>query len=170
MQVRDARERDAPTMAELTDAPEEVLRNVVHERSVRVLVDPADGGDGDGDSVEGDDESEAGNDVSQHGDDESENGNAESPGGDAALRGFVSFDARADAVHVTQFGGDTDACERLLAEPMSFARSEGLAVEVLLQDGDDAMRAAVDATGFEHVGEGPRFGGERTQRYRYDPT
>lgn len=149
MQVRDARERDAPAMADLTDAPEEVLRNVVHERSVRVLIEDVDGEGGDVDGGDGD-----------------------ADGGDegTALRGFVSFDAREGAVDVTQFGGDSEACERLLAEPISFARREGLLVELLLRDGDDAMRAAVDAAGFESVGEGPRFGGEATQRYRYDPT
>jgi len=135
MRVRDAVERDAPAMAALTDAPEPVFRNVVHERSVRVLVEESADADGTGE-----------------------------------LCGFVSFDAREDTVHVTQFGGDSDACERLLAEPLAFARTEGLTVEVLLRDGDDAMRAALDAVGFEDAGAGPRFRGEETQRYRYEPS
>lgn len=147
MEVRDAVERDAAAMAALTDAPEPVLRNVVHERSVRVLV--------------GDDEEAASDaDPVAAGDDEAE----------ADLRGFVSFDAREDAVFVTQFGGDSDACERLLAEPIAFARGAGLPVEVVLREGDDAMRAAVEAVGFDAAGSGPRFRGDPTRRYRYEPT
>jgi len=136
MEVRDAVERDATAMAALTDAPEPVLRNVIHERSVRVLVEEGDEGEADG---EADD-----------------------------VRGFVSFDAREDAVFVTQFGGDREACERLLAEPLGFARAEGLPVELVLREGDDAMRAAAAATGFEAAGSGPRFRGESTRTYRYE--
>jgi hypothetical protein len=143
MEVRDAVERDAPAMAALSDAPAPVLRNVLHERSVRVLV-----ADGNGRPADGD-------------------GSAD---GDDALLGFVSFDAREDAVFVTQFGGDRAACERLLAEPLRFARTEGLPVEVTLREGDDAMRAAAEAVGFEAAGAGPRFRGEPTRRYRHDPT
>ncbi|WP_053948947.1 hypothetical protein [Halolamina sediminis] len=135
MEVRDAVERDAAAMAALTDAPEPVLRNVIHERSVRVLV---------------------------------EDGDAAADSEDAALRGFVSFDAREDAVFVTQFGGDRDACERLLAEPLGFARAEGLPVELVLREGDDAMRAAAEAIGFEAAGSGPRFRGESTRTYRHE--
>ncbi|KPN29329.1 hypothetical protein SY89_00042 [Halolamina pelagica] len=128
MTVRDAVERDAPAMAALSDAPEPVLRDVIHERSVRVLV--------------GDDGSVAGNDEPGAPPDERE----------ADLTGFVSFDAREDTVFVTQFGGDSDACERLLAEPIAFARGAGLPVEVLLREGDDAMRRAVEAVGFDPGG------------------
>lgn len=145
MTVRDAVERDAPAMAALSDAPEPVLRDVIHERSVRVLV--------------GDGESAAGNGEPGASPDERE----------ADLTGFVSFDAREDAVFVTQFGGDSDACERLLAEPIAFARGAGLPVEVLLREGDDAMRRAVEAVGFAPEGAGPRFRGEPTRRYRYEP-
>ncbi|MBP1987767.1 hypothetical protein [Halolamina salifodinae] len=159
MQVRDAVERDAPAMASLGDAPESVLRNLVHDRSVRVLVEEGGGAD------------------------EEEN--------DEVL-GFVSFDAREDAVHVTEFGGDRAACERLLAEPLRFAEREAFPVEMLLRDaddegsptrtagddegsptrtaGDDAMREAVEAVGFTEAGPGPRFRGETTRRYRYEPS
>lgn len=151
MEVRDAVERDAPAMAALTDAPEPVLRNVVHERSVRVLV-------GDGGSADG------GGEVT------GADGKPATADDDPDLRGFVSFDAREDAVFVTQFGGDSDACERLLAEPIAFARSAGLPVEVVLREGDDAMRLAVESVGFDAAGSGPRFRGDPTRRYRYDPT
>jgi hypothetical protein len=142
MEVRDAVERDAAAMAALTDAPEPVLRNVIHERSVRVLVE------------EGDDEA-----VN---DEELDNEAADD------VHGFVSFDAREDAVFVTQFGGDRAACERLLAEPLGFARAEGLPVELVLREGDDAMRAAAEAIGFEAAGSGPRFRGESTRTYRHE--
>ncbi|GAB7094841.1 hypothetical protein JCM30237_19940 [Halolamina litorea] len=133
MEVRDAVERDAPAMADLTDAPESVLRNLVHDRTVRVAVEP--GADGEG-----------------------------------TVLGFVSFDAREGTVHVTEFGGDRETEERLLAEPIRFAEREGLAVELLVRaDHDDAMRAAVDARGFVDAGPGPRFRGEPTRRYRLDP-
>lgn len=137
MEVRDAVERDAAAMAAMTDAPEPVLRNVIHERSVRVLVE--EGGTADDD-----------------------------PEDRSALRGFVSFDAREDAVFVTQFGGDREACERLLAEPLRFARSEGLPVEVVLRDGDESMRSAAESIGFQPAGAGPRFRGEPTRTYRYE--
>ncbi|WP_435118741.1 hypothetical protein [Halolamina sp. C58] len=140
MEVRDAVERDAAAMAALTDAPEPVLRNVIHERSVRVLVE-----EGDGEAADAVDD-ETADDV----------------------QGFVSFDAREDAVFVTQFGGDRAACERLLGEPLRFARAEGLPVELVLREGDDAMRAAAAATGFEAAGSGPRFRGESTRTYRYE--
>jgi hypothetical protein len=143
MDVRDAVERDAAAMAALTDAPEPVLRNVIHERSVRVATEDS-AGDGDGSPASG-----AGEDD------------------DPELLGFVSYDAREDAVFVTQFGGDREACERLLAEPIRFARAEGLPVEVTLRDGDDEMRAAAEAVGFERAGAGPRFRGEPTRRYRF---
>lgn len=144
MQVRDAVERDAPAMASLGEAPESVLRNLVHDRSVRVLVE-------EGDGAEADDE----------------------------VLGFVSFDAREDAVHVTEFGGDREAYERLLAEPLRFAEREELPVEMLLRDadetgsptraaGDAAMREAAEAVGFTEGGPGPRFRGETTRRYRYE--
>jgi len=47
------------------------------------------------------------------------------------LLGFISFDAREDTVHVTQLDGTSEACERLLAEPVRFAERESMAVEVL---------------------------------------
>jgi len=154
MHVRDAVERDAPAMAGLTDAPESVLRSLVHDRSVRVLVE----GEREG---AGEDDEDADHGSPSTGADE-----------DETIRGFVSFDAREDAVHVTEFGGDREACERLLEEPIRFAEREGLSVELLLRDEeseDGPMRAAVDAAGFSEAGAGPRFRGAPTRRYRYDP-
>jgi hypothetical protein len=143
MNVRDAVEGDAPALAALTDAPPTVLRNVIHDRSVRLLVD--DGDEGTWASDEGDESVPAGD-----------------------VHGFVSFDVRDGVVHLTQFGGDRAACERLLAEPLRFARAEGFPVEALVGEDDDALRAALEAAGFEQFGRGPTFGGSPTERYRFE--
>jgi hypothetical protein len=138
MEVRDAVEADADALAALADAPADVMRNLVHDRTVRVAeADDAAGGEAT-DSEEG-------------------------------LAGFVSFDARDRTVHVTQLGGSRAACERLLAEPVRFARREGMDVECLVPADDEAVRGAVEAVGFADVGAGPRFEGRGTVRYRLDP-
>jgi hypothetical protein len=138
MQVRDAIEADAPALSSLAAAPPDVMRNLVHDRTVRVA---------------------ATDDAPETGPDEETD--------PATIRGFVSYDAREDTVHVTQLGGDREACERLLEEPLRFARGEGMTVELLVAVGDDERRAAVEAMGFERNGRGPRFEGEETVRYRW---
>ncbi|MFB6143322.1 MAG: hypothetical protein ABEJ30_08295 [Halorientalis sp.] len=130
MQVRDAVEADAERLAELTDAPTDVMRNLVHDRTVRV-------------AVTGEDE-------------------------DADILGFVSYDARARTVHVTQLEGTPAVCDRLLAEPVRFAEGEGMAVELLVPEPDEEARSAADSAGFERVGSGPRFDGTPTVRYRLE--
>lgn len=141
MEVRDAVEDDAQVLADLAGVPADVMRNVVHDRTVRVLVDES------GAETESEAEGEDGADV----------------------EGFVSFDVRDGTVHVTQFAGDRDVCERLLTEPIDFARSEDFSVEVLVTEADEEMRAAVEAKGFEETGAGPRFEGAPTTRYRLEP-
>ena len=144
MEVRDAVETDAAEIAEIADAPEDAMRRTIHDRTVRVAV---------------------GNDTA---------GDADTDADDSPpLVGFVSFDAREDTVHVTQFGGTPAACasrmataSRLLAEPMGFAAGEGMAVELLVVEGDETARDAVEAVGFDRVGPGPRFDGQTTTRYR----
>lgn len=138
MQVRDAIEADAAALSSLAAAPPDVMRNLIHDRTVRVA------------RVDG----------------------APEPGADEetdpqSVRGFVSYDAKAETVHITQLGGDREACERLLEEPMRFARGEGMAVELLVANDDDDLRAAVESAGFERDGRGPRFEGEETVRYRW---
>jgi hypothetical protein len=128
MDIRDAVESDAGRLAELTDAPRDVMRNLIHDRTVRVATD------------------------------------------DEEIVGFVSFDARAETVHVTQLEGTPDACQRLLEEPTGFARREGMAVELLVPDSDgDDVRDAIDDAGFDREGTGPTFEGTPTVRYRLDP-
>ena len=141
MEVRDAIESDAEALAEIADAPVDVMRNLVHDRTVRVAERDQSGSDPHADA-----------------------------GGDetAALVGFVSFDARERTVHVTQFGGTVEACERLLGEPVRFAVNEGMSVELLVAEDDAERREAAERAGFERTGRGPRFGELPTVRYRLD--
>jgi hypothetical protein len=126
MDVRDAVESDAGRLAELTDAPRDVMRNLVHDRTVR---------------------------VAERGDE---------------IVGFVSYDAREGAVHVTQIEGDPDVYPPLLDEPIRFARSEGMSVEMLVPEDGPAVEEAAVTAGFETVGSGPRFDGTPTTRLRAD--
>jgi hypothetical protein len=138
MEVRDAVEADAEALAGLGDAPADVMRNLVHDRTVRVATDGVAEGPVD----------------------------PESP---PDLQGFVSFDVRDTTVHVTQVAGDRRACERLLEEPIRFARGEGMEVELLVPASEADTRAAAEAVGFESRGTGPSFEGQRTVRYRQAP-
>jgi hypothetical protein len=129
MDIRDAVEADAGRLAELTDAPRDVMRNLIHDRTVRVACE-------DGEKIVG----------------------------------FVSFDARAETVHVTQLEGPEDVCVRLLDEPTGFARREGMAVELLVPESSDSVEDAVLGAGFEREGTGPTFEGTPTVRYRLEPS
>jgi hypothetical protein len=170
MEVRDAVEDDAAALAELADAPEDVMRNLVHDRTVRVAAVA----EGDGSSDAGADaDFERGPAATDGEPGNGEAGDADRDGdteGDAdeALLGFVSFDVRGSTVHVTQVGGSRAACERLLAEPARFADREGLDVELLLPDDEVETRAAAEAAGFEEGGPGPTFEGRPTVRYRLE--
>ncbi|MFB6120919.1 MAG: hypothetical protein ABEJ68_07380 [Halobacteriaceae archaeon] len=82
--------------------------------------------------------------------------------------GVVAFDARPDVVHVTRLSGDPDVLPGLLAEPIRFAKREGMAVELVVPAGDPAADVAADE-GFEDAGAGPQFEGTRTRRFRLDP-
>ena len=128
MDVRDAVEADSERLADLTDTPRDVMRNLIHDRTVRV--------------AERDEE----------------------------MVGFVSYDAREQTVHVTQIEGDTDAVDRLLEEPIRFARAERMAVELLVPESETMAQEAARDAGFEEVGSGPHFEGEPTTRYRLEET
>lgn len=143
MEVRDAVENDAEQLAAIGDAPADVMRELVHDRTVRVAVETRASGPNDDASATDD--------------------------GDEAVVGFVSYDAREQTVHVTQLGGTVEACERLLAAPTRFAASEGMVVEFLAETDDDPAREAAAAVGFREVGPGPTFAGQSTVRYRYEP-
>ena len=126
MELRDAVEADAERLADLTDSPRDVMRNLVHDRTVRVA--------------------EQGEEIV----------------------GFVSYDARTRTVHVTQIEGEPDAFPTLLEEPLGFARAEGMAVEMLVPDGEPEVEDAAIAAGFEETGSGPRFEGQPTTKLRVD--
>jgi hypothetical protein len=126
MEIRDAVEADAERMASLTGSPTDVMRNLVHDRTVRVAEDDE-------------------------------------------VRGFVSYDAQGETVHVTQLEGDPELGARLLAEPRRFAEREGMSVELLVPEGDEDAREAAERASFDEYGSGPRFDGTRTTRYRWEP-
>jgi hypothetical protein len=140
MRVRDAVEADANAMAAIADAPPDVMRNLVHDRTVRIAEDEADGTDP----------------------------NQDADGDDPNLLGFVSFDADDGTVHVTQLEGTAEACEQLLAEPVRFADRENMAVELLAPDDEPQVGDAAEAVGFSRLGAGPRFKGTPTVRYRME--
>jgi len=144
MRVRDAVEADAEALAAVGDAPTDVMRNLVHDRTVRVAV-------------------RTGGDPGPHADAPDESGGAEE------VLGFVSFDARDRTVHVTQLGGSAEACERLLGEPVRFAAGEGMDVELVVGVDEGGTRDAAERVGFEEVGVGPTFDGRATVRYRCEP-
>jgi hypothetical protein len=87
---------------------------------------------------------------------------------DEDIVGFVGFDARRNAVHVTHLHGSRAARERLLDEPVRFAATETMPVELLVPEDEDESVAAAEATGFENAGSGPRFEGRRTTWFRLE--
>ncbi|WP_254532171.1 hypothetical protein [Natrinema gelatinilyticum] len=145
MNVRDALEADADALASIADSPTDVMRNLVHDRTVRVAED-------------GSHDPNADVSDSQYNGSDPED-----------LLGFISFDAREDTVHVTQLDGTSDACKRLLAEPVRFAERESMAVELLAAQDADSIEAAAEELGFQRHGRGPQFNGAPTVRFRLEP-
>ncbi len=149
MRVRDAVEEDGEVLGELADAPAEVMRNVVHDRTVRV--------------------------AERRSNDErsSNHGDGDQPGEDSTdeeVVGFVGFDAMPGTVRVTYLRGTPEARERLLEEPIRFARKEEMAVEALVPEGETETKEVVEAAGFQRAGTGPRFEGGQTLEYRLEPS
>lgn len=140
MEIRDAVEADAEALSAIADSPTDVMRNLVHDRTVRVA--------------------EAGT---------ADDPNADVSVPDPSLLGFISFDAREETVYITQIGGTKEACEALLGEPIRFARSERLTVEVMIDAEADHVREAIESVGFEERGSGPQFDGSQMVRYHLDP-
>lgn len=126
MEMRDAIEADAEAIAALTDAPRDVMRNLVHDRTVRVVER------------------------------------------DGEVCGFVSYDAREETVYITQIEGDEEGIPTLLEEPLGFARSEAMAVELLVPEGGEVVQTAAREAGFQETGRGPTFDGVSTRRFRLD--
>ncbi|MGQ4557131.1 hypothetical protein [Halobellus sp. GM3] len=185
--VRDAVEADAETLGAIVDLPADALRNVVHDRTVRLAVerstdpgpfadvaghDPSDPDEGPESDARTEPDAQTGRDARTERDaDPGDSASADSSADDAteSVLGFVAFDVRGGRVHVTQLAGDAAVAERLLAEPIRFAVSEGLEVEFVVPDVDDSAASAAEAAGFETVGAGPSFEGEPTTRYRFRP-
>lgn len=165
MRVRDAVEADAGAMAALADQPADVMRNLVHDRTVRVAIDrPAEAGSDEQSAV---DTGDLGAGSGKSGDNPP--ADSDKPTGtDHRLRALVSFDARQETVHITQIAGDRQGIERLLEEPIRFARREGMDVEAIVSETDETGKTAVEAKGFDRIGEGPRFEGEPTSHYRLE--
>ncbi|WP_396611149.1 hypothetical protein ACH9L7_13145 [Haloferax sp. S1W] len=138
MEVRDAVDSDAEAIAAVADAPTVAMRRLVRDRTVRVAM------------------SSAGADP-----------NADAPAAEEQIHGFIGFDVEDGTVHVTRLAGTNRAVERLLEEPLRFASTEELPVEVLLVENESQLREAVEQAGFERVGDGPRFEGIPTIRYRF---
>lgn len=86
-----------------------------------------------------------------------------------AIAGFLAFDARSDAVHVTRVGGDEDAIRLLLDDAVRYAERENLPVEAVVPVGGSTA-VALETRGFEGVGSGPRFEGRETTRFRLNPS
>lgn len=128
-------------MATIADAPPDVMRNLVHDRTVRIA--------------------ERTREVNDP--------NADAESAATEPLGFVSFDVRGRTVHVTQLGGGVDVAERLLAEPVRFAAAEGLDVAFVVSESADDLREAAERAGFAESGPGPRFRAEATVEYRLDP-
>ncbi|WP_128476981.1 hypothetical protein [Halorussus pelagicus] len=158
MRVRDAVEEDGESLGELADAPAEVMRNVIHDRTVRVAERSP---NGDGPASDGFDAPEVG---------ESEDIEETDDTDDATVVGFVGFDAMPGTVRVTYLRGTPEARERLLEEPVRFARKEEMAVEALVPEDESETKEVVEAAGFQRSGTGPRFEGRRTVEYRLEPS
>ncbi|WP_207586464.1 hypothetical protein [Halomontanus rarus] len=183
MNVRDALEADADALAAIADSPTDVMRNLVHDRTVRVAEagghDPnldADTNSGTDSDPDSDTDPETKTEPAA----ETKTGTETDPNIDSAdtqyggsdpedLLGFVSFDARDQTVHVTQIDGASDVYEQLLAEPVRFATCESMAVEVLIPQDEPSLENAAERLGFDDRGPGPRFNGRRTVRFRLEP-
>lgn len=85
---------------------------------------------------------------------------------EAPVTGVVSFDATEVAVQVTRLAGEVSCYERLLEEPLRFANTENLPVEMVVPQEAQDLRRVLDEAGFESVREGPSFQGQATTLFR----
>ncbi|WP_096390297.1 hypothetical protein [Halopenitus persicus] len=172
MRVRDAVEADAEAIAALAEQPVDATREVIHDRSVRVAIpeeptssreEPTSSREEPTSSREEPTSNPERPDPESPTDAESTAPTGSEPTNPTA---YVAFDAHREAVHLTGFGGEKAALERLLEEPRRFADREGMAVEAIVDRDDDERRSIVESVGFEETGAGPRFDGSETVRYR----
>jgi hypothetical protein len=166
MDVRDAVESDVETLGAIADLPADALRNVVHDRTVRVAErQTADSGSHTNAHTDRD---ESTTDSERTGNKTDETDAGESNREKSDVIGFVAFDVRDGTVHVTQLAGEAAIAETLLAEPIRFAATEGFDVEFVVPMSEENATVAAENAGFEAIGRGPRFGDEITTRYRFD--
>ena len=162
MHVREADRSDASSVGGLVGLPDEAATTLLRNRTVRVAEREAEtAGAADPESADAD-EADA---------DEADADGADADGADveSEIVGVVAFDARPGVVDVTQLRGEADALSRLLEEPVRFAVREGMDVEIVVPESATELRSVVDGFGVEADGEGPRFEGETTRRYRLSP-
>ena len=139
LDVRDAVEADAETLGAIVDLPADALRNVVHDRTVRIAVEPP-------------------SDPGPNADVEPEADDA-AGAADESVLGFVAFDVREGTVHVTQLAGDAEVAEHLLAEPVRFAVNEGFDVSFVVPTSDaDAEAVCCAAASGVRRGDRKRTG------------
>ena len=196
MRIRDALESDAAALADLTGRPRDVAVNLVHDRSVRVAVrgpktEGSNGGswgkqaptsedgqsgsesdgygdvdDGDHSDVDDGDHSDVDDGDHSDVDDDDHSDVDDGDHSDDVVVGFLAFDAGSEVVHVTDFGGAEEAVQRLFEEPCRFAERERMDVDVVVPDDDEDRIRMVESAGFEPDGNGPRFDGRDTTRFR----
>jgi len=174
MRVRDAVEADAGALASMTGRPEDVVVDMIHDRSVRVAVEGVRSTETESTETESTEETAGDRAVSVEDPSVEEDAPAgdrsvEGDGSSGTVVGFVAFDVRDGTVHVTTFGGDGNAVRRLLDEPVRFARREEMPVEAVVPV-DEAASETIEAAGFDSVGAGPHIDGAPTRRYRHDPS
>lgn len=87
---------------------------------------------------------------------------------EGTIAGFLAFDARTDAIHVTRIGGGDDAVHALLDNVIRYASREDVPVEAVVPV-DSSTAVALETKGFGNVDRGPRFQGRATTRFRLDP-
>ncbi|XGI83069.1 hypothetical protein ACEU6E_07240 [Halorutilales archaeon Cl-col2-1] len=150
--IRDATEEDAERIAEI--ASEDVLdeslsvdsvKDMVHDRSIKVAETKVEAEDEDEDKDESKDE----------------------------VIGYVSYEVRPDTesvvIHHLGVGdGEDDTLRVLLDEPLEVADDEDAPVRVAVAESGASLREALEERGFEVV-EMRRFSGENLLVYEFTP-
>jgi len=170
--TREATPADTEAVASLLDVDRRAAERLCRDRAVLIAVESEGDPDPDPDPERG----HAGTDGAAAGGrrDGSEAGAGEAGGreeteeleSDPNARAVLAYEVRPDAVHVARLGGSDRGVETLLTEPERFAAAEGLPVEAVVPAADEGTRQALGNAGFEAVGDGPTFEGDRTIRYR----
>lgn len=123
MYVRDGWEIDANALASKADVPVRVMRDAIHDKTIYVAL--------------GTDDDDLGFD---------------NPGPDRTdpedVLGFIAFDAHRGTVYVSRLIGSFDACKRLLQEPVRFAETESMHIEVIVSRQIGDLAGLLEEFGF----------------------